>query len=591
MKNFLRKLKNVAFVLVCALALCLGVVMIDGLTVAPKTASAEDTAWVGQLTEYQEYTSFVAENGVTNIEDLIGSARNYKFAKMDGLGKTEDGNFYLDSQDWAGGLEAQYCRSIRVYEKFTNYVTRYRVKYDGNCMMIMHELRGTIDAGLYWAESSNIAIMLRVCADRDEIATAFSVNGMNGLEWSKIPNLDLKLTSGGYAEIEVGCIDVEGGILLSLRITDVTTGNSALCQGKREGSFAQAGFFTIYNSPFNKCFVAENAENLMQTIKIEGIDAPSLSKWEFNPDVDESYTQYDVSEVVPVGAEGKTYVYGENDKVDSANRALFGIKMNKLNYSVAFKMKAENTKTVNFSLALRSAKLGDTSGYKIVFKSDSIQVGKAEAQTVSIKADTEYTVEVGCTDYYFDGEAVAAGAYVFVKLDGTLAAEAYIDPTDSDYSGLNTGSYLTGVLRGDKGGSLTVKPVDAKTFTPTVEVSATRTSVPVNKITRLEAVSSFETLLDEITYEIVEGEELATLQDNGLTGTADGIVKVRAKVSNAFGDFYSDPIEITVGTGAAAEAEQPEKKGGCGSFVGSVGAVAATLGLLGAFVVLKKKEN
>ncbi len=598
MKYFLKKFKTTALLLVSALALAFGVIGVGSLQVDSKTAAADDAAWVGSSTEYTEYTEFVQENGVTNIEDLIGSARNYKFIKTDGAGKTEDGNFYLESQDWAGGLEAQYCRSIRVYSKFTSYVTRYKVKYEGGCMMLMHELRGVIDSGLYWAESGNLAIMIRVCSDNNEITTGFSTNGMNGLEWSKVPNLNLKLTPGGYAEVEVGCIDIEGGILLSLKITDMETGNSAVAQGKKEGSFAQAGFFTIYNSPFNKCYVHDNAQNLMQTVTIEGIEAPSLSKWVFEPEIDPSYAKYDVSEVIPVGEEGKTYVYGTNDKVDSPNRALFGVKVDKLNYSVAFKMKAENTATVNFSLALRSSKLGDTTGYKVAFKSGSITIAKGEAQAVAIEPNKEYKVEVGCTDYYLQGEAVASGAYVFVKMDDAIVAEAYIDPADSEYAGLSTGNYLTGILRGDKGGSLSLKPLNVNTVENTVEIKATRMSVPVNKITRLEGIPSLETLLDEISYEIVEGEEYATLEGNGLTGKADGIVKVRAKVSNTYGDFYSDAIEITVGTGAPVQEETESTGGGiaailggCSSFVGSASAVVTSLVVLGAFVILKKKEN
>lgn len=597
MKCFLKKFKTTALLLVSMLALMLGIVVGNGLKVDGKTAAAEDPAWVGSSTEYAEYTEFVEENGVTNIEDLIGSARNYKFIKTDGAGKTEDGNFYLESQDWAGGLEAQYCRSLRVYSKFTNYVTRYKVKYDGGCMMLMHELRGVIDSGLYWAESGNLSIMLRVCADNNEIATGFSTNGMNGLEWSKIPNLNLKLTPGGYAEVEVGCIDIEGGILLSLKVTDMETGNSAIAQGKKEGSFAQAGFFTIYNSPFNKCYVPDNAQNLMQTVKIEGIEAPSLSKWVFEPEIDPSYTKYDVSQVIPVGEEGKTYVYGTNDKVDSPNRAIFGVKVDKLNYSVAFKIKAENTATVNFSLALRSSKLGDTTGYKVVFKTGSVTIAKGEAQPIAMLPDTEYKVEVGCTDYYLQGEAVASGAYIFVKIDDALVAEGYIDPADSEYSGLSTGNYLTGILRGDKGGSLSLKPLNVNTVENTVEIKATRMSIPVNKITRLEGTPSLETLLDEVSFEIVEGEKYATLDGNGLTGKADGVVKVRAKVSNPYGDFYSEAIEITVGTGMPVQEEASNEGGigailgGCTSFVGSASAVITSLVLLGTFVVLKKKEN
>ncbi len=587
--SFIARAKKAIVTLVCALA-----VVVCGVALNVVVVANAATDWIvdTSTTPMEEYTTFVNDEngGITNLEDFIAEANRYKFPEMAGAYATEEGNIYLESQDWAGGVQAQYVRGIRAYGDYKDFVVRYKMKYEGKCLMHAAELRASTDADKYWADAGNPLVVFRICEDSDSITTGFSKNGMVGLNdggWSNTPNITLALDAGDYLEVEIGLINVEGGALFTLKLTNMTTGNSGLAQVKTAGTYPAKGFLALYNSPFNHCFIPDNAEKVMQNLVIEGIEAPALSKWVFAPEVDESYAKLDISEVAPVGADGVTYTYGASDKLDSPNRALFGVKVDKLNYSVAFKMTAENTKAINFSIAMRSAKLGDSSGWKISIKSASVQIGMSDAVTVDLKTGQEYKVEIGCTDYYLEGAAVASGCYVFVKIDDVLTAEAYINPADSEYSSLETGSYLTGILRGDKGGSLTLKPVEAKTMETGVQLTATRDAINVGSKTRFSVKTDLETLFDVVSYEIVEGAEIASIEENALTGNADGKVTVRAKVENAYGIYYSEPIEITVGTGGAP-AGGGESDGGCGSVIG--GSLAAILAVA-AVVVLKKKEN
>ena len=65
------------------------------------------------------------------------------------------------------------------------------------------------------------------------------------------------------------------------------------------------------------------------------------------------------------------------------------------------------------------------------------------------------------------------------------------------------------------------------------------------------------------------------------------MVKVRAYITNAFGTFYSNEQEVTVGN-PSVKPETPSGNKGCGSSAGA--ASALSLIILGAVVAIKRKK-
>ena len=75
-----------------------------------------------------------------------------------------------------------------------------------------------------------------------------------------------------------------------------------------------------------------------------------------------------------------------------------------------------------------------------------------------------------------------------------------------------------------------------------ISLTATATEINVGDRTRLNADLLPAGATGDVVYEITEGNEFATLEGNVLTGTAEGTVKVVAKV----GDITSNEVTITI---------------------------------------------
>ena len=84
-----------------------------------------------------------------------------------------------------------------------------------------------------------------------------------------------------------------------------------------------------------------------------------------------------------------------------------------------------------------------------------------------------------------------------------------------------------------------------------IELTATATEINVGDTTRLNAELLPTGATGDVVYEITEGNEFATLEGNVLTGTAEGTVKVVAKV----GDITSNVVTITINPAPTDEKE------------------------------------
>ncbi len=584
----MRKMKFLTLIF----AICLGAsiaVSSMGLVANVSADETEPTVTYSK-TQSTAFNEFEANGGIKNIEDLVEGANSYKLLN-DGAYVDDNKNIVLESRDATTGEDSTRLRSFTIKNEYTDIGVKYKFKKDGDKeIMVLNELRGTVVNTYYWADSVNPQIMFVYNPESKLVRFAFSINGLGGLVWDQC-NSNLEINADEYITVEYGGFNVESDFLLFIRLTNNTSGKSIYAEAFYSGAkLNRSGFVKIYNSCYNTFRGGKPMEgtNYMQDITIEGINAPVMSKYVFKGEKELNYKTYDISDILPVGDEGATFTWNAGDKTNSPSRSLLNRKLDSTNFILKTKIRMGGSNKIKFTITARSSDGWDKGGYKYIFSNTGILLSGQEKETAfAFEANKDYVLELACLDWHFAGEILSAGVYLSVKVDGTLVTEIYVE--EGTVSDSELGNVLSGMLRGEKGNSVTFSAVTKSSETNEISVKATKTQVKIGKKIRLEASASMPTIFDEVSYEIVSGGEFATIEDNAVTGVADGVVQVKAVVKNSYGTFYSEPISITVGEGAKPE-ESTGSSGcsGCSSAVsGALPAFAAAM----AAVIFKKKKG
>lgn len=586
----MRKIKFLTLILACTVAS----LAVSPVGFAARVFADDATAKIEfSRTPSKAFTDFEKEGGIKNIEDLVGEANSYKLLN-EGAYIDENKNVVLESRDSSPGQDANNgrLRSLTIKNDYKDIGVKYKFKKDGDKeIMILNEVRGTLVESFYWATSVNPQVMFVYNPDSKLVRFAFTVNGLGDLEWDKC-NSNLELKADEYITVEYGAINVNDDFLLFIRVTN---GSGATAYGEalyREATVNQSGFIKIYNSCYNSFMRGGGADgvfsspNNMQNVTIEGINAPTMSKYVFKGEKESNFKTYDISDILPVG-EGATFTWNAGDKADSPSRSLLNRELDSSNFILKTRIRMGGSNKIKFTITARSNDGWDNGGYKYVFTNKGVLLSGQEKETeFAFEANKDYVLELACLDWYFVGEVIPAGVYLSVSVDGKLVTEVYAE--EGTIGDELLGNVLSGMLRGEKGNSITFSAANKSSATNEITVKATKSDIKVGKKTRFEAKASMPTLFDEISYEIVSGDEFAAIEDNALTGVADGEVKVRAVLKNSYGTFYSEPLSITVGEGEKPENTGSTGKKGCSCGVGGTLSVLSIV--FAVAVILKRKK-
>ncbi len=544
------------------------------------------------------YTSATASREQTisytaqNIEDFVEASDGYSFLNS-GAEKDADGNIRLAAS------KDERMRSITVKGSFDTYAIKFKSTFnESESVWFAAEVRGYIVNSYYWSRSLNYYVGF--CWEKDSLSKQrrqlFSYGqGVPGIE--KIFNMPsgFEFVDGEDYTVELGAQNGNDGSLTTFIKITVGSGASektAFMQTIYTGLYANTapGWLKLYNN--------DNSSFISGDFVVKGIEDGALNKYVQQQTITEDYAEYDISKLVPVPQGGVTYTKKEWAEGDTTQSLI-----NASSYTVntAVKMYATFQGSVygaEFALYANGA-WSWNGGYVISLGSNGISFaakGKSGGTSVDIyksqtfswpqnlqpQSGTRFILEIGALDYY-EQELIPSGKYLYAKVNNTLAAECYVEKN----SGIITGSVLSGFIMGGTGSSLKIEPIEYAEPGSFVTLKTNKTKIDVDKQARLSYESKLSTLFDEVSYQIASGGKNCKLTNNELKGVKGGSVKVKAVVSNEYGEFSSTDVGITVGEGDA------ESVGCKGAAAGGADIVLLFLLplLSGAYLLLRRKRT
>ena len=591
-------------------------VVAGDLNAANDMPYGKDEEWEG---DFVFSTKKTIEYTAVDIEDFMAEVNSYQFINYPNSAnayRTDEGNAMLATYDFNGG--DQGVPAFKIKGNYERAAIRYKFKYTGGEIFIAYEVRGTADNSYYWSDGGQTVLMFDWKNASEWRYTVFP-DGVTGKWrdaslWGHNTGVSLNLEAGDYVYCEFGFMPVadvdpqaeENGMYTFVNYYTVDgqgqkeENNQIYIQTKLTGDFCinNTGWIKFYQSPYNTLGDASHSTNLVQDYLIEGIDEPVFANFDPQYTVAESRGDYDISEMAPMAsAEGVTY--SASGDTGAATRSMFNAYMPRTNMSLQFGVAFTEGDNANlgFDFSVRATGPHGENGYKVAFSksnrasSFTVTTANATAQLPYEKGKT-YNFRVYCLDFSYGDELAISGVWLAVyTLDAageeTLLIEDYIESLPAS----EVGEWFSGIVRGDSASSVTVTPVDFEKQAVTVAIEAGAERVNIGKTVRFSAESSLPTLLDEVHYVVTEGEEFATLSGNGITGVADGVVKVKAVVTNEYGTFESEEVTVTVGAGAAGDGGGSNSVGLIAGVSAAAAVVVAAAVVTAVLVVKKKKKN
>jgi hypothetical protein len=323
------------------------------------------------------------------------------------------------------------------------------------------------------------------------------------------------------------------------------------------------------------------------------VDGESTLLSQYAPSYDEALkvVDHDISDYMPIGQDGITYTTTSAE--DSKNI----INVRKFIVNTKNDMYLKFTGDYNLRMAFFTDRSEDTNcsaGYHVIFTPNSISVqsylgGKVQAnETVAfaMPLNEKVHVSVRAVQLYIEGVIQGVRLTVFVNGEEVVSGDFALQLTTLP-------TYFDGIMSGN--GSVTIYPYNTDvTATNGIVLKAAKESVAIDKQIKLGYEVDKEIVGDEVSYRIVSGEEFAQLKTNAngttyLVGVKDGKVKVVASITNEYGTFESEAVEIVIGTGEAVVDNTVSCNGCSGSISG------LTMGVFAIFasglLFIKKKED
>lgn len=505
---------------------------------------------ITQITDRQESDVYNADD-IMNAEEFVGKYGYKNFINMYAK-KLENGDVELLRMSSAGDRMGM----VKIAPKGIsgNYAIRFKMEYTGSPISIAIESMADLENGNTWTKDTNFYTEISV----GESISRF-VQYYDGFTFAG--GYEFKTEEGEFEVPDIGeFLYVEFGVYRNVN------GDGTLCiyarvftEDASMDRYIETQFTGSYAKDFDSWVKIYNIHGGSDVV-ISGVKAGLLSMYEFEISLADGFVvredgtfdfaAKDIGELVPIGQNGVVYTKGE----DAQDKSQSVINFADLQTNPVIKFKLSFTGE-NFGaiFAIRARSGWDTDGYFVKLQNDMVVLTNAPAlgtvqQPFAFEAGRTYLIEIGCIDFYYveEGSVSPDGVFLYIKIDGTTAASAYMDNNVA----IKTGSVFSGRIEGEAGSSLTILPVEVAGKKPEIKISAQRNEVAVNKTLRLQYENSMPTLFDEVAFEIVKGDKYAKVNSNGmLSGLRNGTVRLRAVITNEYGTFYSNEFEVKVGTG------------------------------------------
>ena len=324
--------------------------------------------------------------------------------------------------------------------------------------------------------------------------------------------------------------------------------------------------------------------------------------------VKENYTVNDISEVVPIGKEGFTFV-GEGDgngyqpSYYTEGKNIAFCRMDATATAIKMKAKVTYSGTYDFYFTMNAPDIYyDKGGVNYWISHEGVSIGSQLVKQMlflrwdelpegaRIASGEEFLLEIGAIPYMVEGVRSGYKAYMKINdFDIALSAftegveEVYVD--EGDVGGVDGfDSYFGLYLHGsDSSTTVSLYPVEQAEKSP-LEVSLkTR-----NNLEKL-AIGDTATLLLSVSMELYGATmgKIEVLDDSGaylqgrnnLVADKNGKFQAKYTYTCSFGTFESNTLDLVIGKGS-----------GCGSNIYSLGSVSLMMGAM-TFVVLVKKRK
>lgn len=334
-----------------------------------------------------------------------------------------------------------------------------------------------------------------------------------------------------------------------------------------------------------------------------------------HPTESAEYIEKDLSALLPVG-EGVPFALKSNGETDTAApgygqyTVLASAEVKDAYDAVEFTITPTYTESFSFYILLKAPGAATTyaeGGVTLWMAHNNTLIGTSAGEgkysTAAQKMASDYngafasgmptTVRIEMIPGYLEG--VQSGYFLHVYLNG--GEEAFLSAYIENAS-VTTGNYIN-IVAQDLGHDYSVELAGAaQTVTPAAEVMGVT-------LTTNSGNTTFTTQRAKLNMEYmrVEGEQVSDLNIEGnaeynadtgfLTFNAAGTVKVSYTVTNAFGTFTSNVLELTYQSGGTSGGDVEEEPGGCGcgSSIGISSLLLCAIAVLVPSVVLMRKKR
>lgn len=315
----------------------------------------------------------------------------------------------------------------------------------------------------------------------------------------------------------------------------------------------------------------------------------------------EQIKEYDLSELVPVTANGVTYT--ADSAIDYSEKVVGRFLSGENSVGVKYKVKFTGTPALDLSIsALDDGEQADAIRFNVDVENQTFRVYTVATKTadfdsgeldlsaldVEIEENTEYLLEYGVVRYKYKGTNDYNRIQVYLKLDGKTLYHYNVDYISKPVLGY----YVGGRVIGGAGESVTLLPTEENVLSVTVTASSLKDEFVVDEKNAIVYESTAPFGLTEVTYQIISGEENISINPYGaVTGLKEGTATVKVVLTTQYGVYESNQITLTVN---AKESVQSGLSGNYSDFtiVWIIGGIVVGLGAIGAlaFIYLKKKK-
>ena len=328
-----------------------------------------------------------------------------------------------------------------------------------------------------------------------------------------------------------------------------------------------------------------------------------------NPVVSEEYTEKDISELLPVGAEGVNFnltsngiTSGEGFGAYTQKISLKTTAVDVIDFSFTPTYAEDGNFSFYFLLKAKADSVYSTGGFVFWFsdsnilfgngvKNDYVKILKSQYPEGTFVSGTTTKIRLAVIPYYLEGAREGYYLAIYVNGEEKPMMEGYFAEAEAEL-----GEYTKIVMQdlgkdyGVKIASSSETPVSAEEIM-NVTVSTTSGKTTFDK-PRAGIVTTHFEMDGEVVSELkIEGDAVYNAETKTLNFNSEGTVKVSFTVTNEFGEFTSNVLELTYDDGVE-EPESVAQTSGCTSSFGGIGVAGAFLfSLAGIVSVRRRKEN